>query len=285
MNKDIREAIRTAQTGRIIESRRILARYIKNNPRDANAWYVLSFFVENLDQREKCLRNTLKFKPNHLKAKESLQKLNSPTNTPNNNTASIPSSYFSPPKKTKETNHRKPLLDLEQEATKQTPSKKDNLPVESVIQRQRDSDNSTLSVIRIKPKGATTTLKQTNCLWHSVDQEEDRLLTPPNITKLLFDDIAKLPIVTNPHQEIWLGVQLKASQCLTTILASQKSKSKQTDYRLILSQHLFDSWNQLEQSCYSLEIPSPRMEAWAAELLSARKDIYHLHRSTLLSGK
>jgi hypothetical protein len=42
------------------------------------------------------------------------------------------------------------------------------------------------------------------------DKEDADLQGSPDILRFLIDDISQLPIITNPHQELWLGVQLQA---------------------------------------------------------------------------
>ena len=43
-------------------------------------------------------------------------------------------------------------------------------------------------------------------------KDQSEIEPVPDVVELLFEDVAKLPIITSPHQELWLGIQLKAAQ-------------------------------------------------------------------------
>jgi RNA polymerase sigma factor (sigma-70 family) len=107
-----------------------------------------------------------------------------------------------------------------------------------------------------------------------------------NVVHLLFQDVCKLPIVTSQCQEMWLGIQIKA-QDWTAYLCDEIGLDPagpsasiilvRTAYKVLLERQ-----SRLEARCLEVgEIFSPKVKAWAAELLSARQNVFELHRSRL----
>jgi RNA polymerase sigma factor (sigma-70 family) len=103
----------------------------------------------------------------------------------------------------------------------------------------------------------------------------------PDIIQFLVDDIAQLPIVTNPHQELWLGVQLRASDRFKILHAQWRELDETITFSRFLWKALLAAWGTLEQECLMQGIPPPRLERWGAELLLARRDVHVLRRSGL----
>lgn len=98
----------------------------------------------------------------------------------------------------------------------------------------------------------------------------------------LVEDVIRLPIITNPHQELWLGVQLQADHRLALIQAEWAANpTTASDSSSFLWQALLSTWGALEQACSKNGLPVPRFEAWAADLLAARRNIYQMRRSRM----
>jgi len=100
---------------------------------------------------------------------------------------------------------------------------------------------------------------------------------------LLFEDVARLPIITSPPQEMWLGIQLKAPEHLALPgeetglgMAESASAVLAAAYERMLVYQVG-----LEDGCATAGVQLPKIETWAAELLSARWNIYQLRRSRL----
>jgi RNA polymerase sigma factor (sigma-70 family) len=124
--------------------------------------------------------------------------------------------------------------------------------------------------------------RHSRCLWHLDDDKEDaNVNNDPDILRFLIDDISQLPIITNPHQELWLGVQLQAGFRLEQIQAEWTTTPDQIPFHVFLWQTLLSTWDALEQECTAQELPAPRLEAWAAELVTARGNIYGMRRSRM----
>ncbi len=124
------------------------------------------------------------------------------------------------------------------------------------------------------------TLSTTNL--DSCAKESSESVKEPDILQFLFDDVARLPIITTPHQELWLGIQLRAAERLAVIVADWRSLSNTLSLPLFLCQTLLESWALLEKQCQTPGFPSPRPEICASESLSARRNVYALQRSRIL---
>jgi len=105
-----------------------------------------------------------------------------------------------------------------------------------------------------------------------------------DVVHLLFQDVYRLPIVTSQRQEMWLGIQMKAigwiGQLCNEIGLDPAAPNSSLPLIRAAYEVLIRYLSNLEASCRQVpEIQPPRLEAWAAELLSVRQDIFELHRS------
>lgn len=93
-NLDLQRVIQAARSGQKLEARKLMAAIVKTNPKHAQAWFILSFLVDDQTQQIDCLQRTLKYAPDHIKAQERLQqiKANSVWQEPSNssNSDSVP---------------------------------------------------------------------------------------------------------------------------------------------------------------------------------------------------
>ncbi len=94
------------------------------------------------------------------------------------------------------------------------------------------------------------------------------------ITNYLFEDIARLPIISNRAQELWLGIQLRATRRLTEL---GRRSERRTPAAVVQA---------LTAAVERLAMGAPTLDPavighWAAELLLARQDVYRLQHSRL----
>ena len=74
-NLDLQKVIQAARSGQKLEARKLIATIVKTNPKHAQAWFILSFLVDDQTQQIDCLQRTLKYAPDHIKAQERLQQI------------------------------------------------------------------------------------------------------------------------------------------------------------------------------------------------------------------
>jgi len=74
MNEKLRQAVQAVKAGEKQAGFQMVQEIIKEQPRNADAWYVMAGLVPQ-DQREKCLRQVLKINPTHVQARKALHKL------------------------------------------------------------------------------------------------------------------------------------------------------------------------------------------------------------------
>lgn len=106
-------------------------------------------------------------------------------------------------------------------------------------------------------------------------------LSEPDALDYLSWDIARLPIITSPHQEIWLGVQLQASSRFALINAKWRSNQPPIPFSNFYWAHLFSRWIELETEILGQGIPIPSLGVLGSELVHARHNLQNLHRSRL----
>lgn len=105
-----------------------------------------------------------------------------------------------------------------------------------------------------------------------------------DITNILFQDVSNLPIITNQRQERWLGIQIKAVDWIDQLCEKAGLDSLTLDDSALFVQTAYRTLTEnlsiLEDFCikYS-QIQPPKLEAWTAELLSVRRNIFELRRS------
>lgn len=74
-NTSLKEAIVLTKTGQKLKARQILREIIQADPKNSQAWYVLSFIVDKREQQLECLHRALKFEPGYQDAKKRLEKI------------------------------------------------------------------------------------------------------------------------------------------------------------------------------------------------------------------
>lgn len=74
---DIKEAVEAIRAKELQKAYNLLVRIVEQDPKNAQAWYLLSFLVKKKVYQINCLHRALKFAPDHHDAKERLQKLES----------------------------------------------------------------------------------------------------------------------------------------------------------------------------------------------------------------
>lgn len=269
MREKFSQAKQAIKVGDKKEARRLLVEIVKSNPRNVQAWYGLSFVVDKREQQIDCLQRVLKYEPHHNNAQRLLQKLalvDSPKQQAaatqfdgkNGRTTSII-----------ETNSK-------QHAGQYLPNDNNNEALalaEVSLTPQR--------VQRQRHKVYDFPVKHSRCLWRLDDWSHYELYERPDSLRFLFEDIAQLPIITNPHQELWLGVHLQAAAQLDRLIQNWDSHSDTVPFAHFLCQALLAEWEMLQQKCTMQELTPPKLELWVAELLTAQKNVYSLHRSRL----
>jgi pimeloyl-ACP methyl ester carboxylesterase len=95
------------QTGKLEEARAILARVIKQNPQVEQAWYLLSFTIEDREKQRYALEKALHINPGYNKARTRLAKLGKPTEQVLPNQSQTPTAQLEPVKEAPRT-ERKP---------------------------------------------------------------------------------------------------------------------------------------------------------------------------------
>lgn len=290
---DLPKIIQILREGKRREARQQLAQLIHSNPQYAEAWYVLSFLVDDPTHQLDCLRRTLKFAPDHSEARKRLQEL---AITPSLN---HPEEKF---KSKAQSLQKGTLKELTVSLVTESTDLVVNTPEEEKSKQQinphtpitgtreahsTEKKNTPTSLVNIPvistdgeahPKIGDVT-GYFRRLWQVDDDRDREGSKQPDTLQLLFDDVARLPIIINLHQEFWLGVQLQATRRLEVILENWKSQVSRVAYDQFLLQSLYEDWTQLEQHCLTQELPCPRLEIWLNELLTARRNVYALHRS------
>lgn len=75
MTDKLKRAVQVIQEGKTQTGFEMVQEVIKEEPRNADAWYVLAGLVKG-EQREQCLRQALQINPDHIQARKALGKLN-----------------------------------------------------------------------------------------------------------------------------------------------------------------------------------------------------------------
>jgi RNA polymerase primary sigma factor len=253
MNASLREAVLAVRSGRKLEARRRLIEIVKLNRGDAHAWFLLAYVVETKEQCCDCLERVLTLDPTHTEAQRWLASLK---------TLPLPQSQHL----------SKVAAGVETEKLAET---SENL---SVTTRNKALILSSITEPAPKRPEPAKVSRYTHSLWQIAQREpvDDRR---PDTLQFLFDDIATLPILTNPHQELWLGVHLQAAKRFQEIRTKWQSAAIATSYSQIIWDTLFTAWCSLEQQCFTQDLPAPKLDRWASELLSARRNVYALRRS------
>lgn len=75
MDNELQTAIELVKEGNKIEGGRILAKLVKAEPNNEQAWLWLSTCVVPVEQKRYCLKQALRINPNHKYAKQQLDHL------------------------------------------------------------------------------------------------------------------------------------------------------------------------------------------------------------------
>lgn len=235
MNAQLREAATAVRAKNNAQASRLLARILRDDPRNVRAWMLLSYAVKQKERKIECLRRVLRISPNHALAKERLSQLETAVET-----------------------H----------------------PVQHVTRLQpfNPIPKSALSTYNIKAAQENNRIAP-----QTFSEIEDQIETEPlpDVVELLFEDIARLPIITSPHQELWLGIQLRAAQRWVSF---SKNNLHDADDRIIglsIGAALIENCQKLDDLCLERDIQSPKIEIWISEALFARQNIYALKQSKL----
>jgi tetratricopeptide (TPR) repeat protein len=73
-NRQMEQAIRAYKSGEKQKAQKLLARLVKAEPNNEDAWLLLAGCIENSEQKQYCLKRVLKINPNNARAKQSLKK-------------------------------------------------------------------------------------------------------------------------------------------------------------------------------------------------------------------
>ena len=274
IDAQLQQALQFIQAGKRQEARYELAKLIRNSPHHVQAWYLLSLLMEDRQRRIDCLQCTLALAPDHAQAKELLARLTQAARVPEqsallaykddgaNRDETLQPPLFPPTMLTEENSQptERSSLVIKDEEEAYTPAKKAPEPPRS---ERRVFTRRALSV------------------WQLDDDKEVAANQPPDIIQILVDDIARLPIITNSHQELCLGIQLQAAPRLEEILANWKPQAHTVTFPFFVCQSLLQTWALLEQFSLEQGLPLPHLEAWASELLAARRNVYALRHSRI----
>ncbi len=72
---ELKEAYSSIKGGDKVTARSILRPYVKENPQDANGWWLLAHAIDDTDQRKRSLQRVLKLDPDFAPARRELDKL------------------------------------------------------------------------------------------------------------------------------------------------------------------------------------------------------------------
>ena len=100
----------------------------------------------------------------------------------------------------------------------------------------------------------------------------------------LFQDVCGFPIITSRYQDMWLGIQIKAVNWVNQLSEKDGEYSTTLENPSRLSQRayriLMDYQSRMKVNCLEkLGVNPPRLNAWAAESLLVRHNIFELRRS------
>jgi tetratricopeptide (TPR) repeat protein len=73
-NRQLEQAIRAYKSGEKQKAQKLLARLVKAEPTNEDAWLLLAGCIEKVEQKQYCLKRVLKINPNNARAKQSLKK-------------------------------------------------------------------------------------------------------------------------------------------------------------------------------------------------------------------
>jgi len=73
-NRQLEQAIRAYKSGEKQKAQKLLARLVKAEPNNEDAWLLLAGCIEDDKQKQYCLKRVLKINPNNARAKQALKK-------------------------------------------------------------------------------------------------------------------------------------------------------------------------------------------------------------------
>jgi len=89
--ENLQAGIAAAKVGDMARASALFAQVVKEDPYSEQGWFLLGSCCSSLDQRKYCFRRVLTLNPNHIQAKQQLERIAKPTS------ASPPASYTTPP--------------------------------------------------------------------------------------------------------------------------------------------------------------------------------------------
>jgi hypothetical protein len=110
----------------------------------------------------------------------------------------------------------------------------------------------------IESRAETTSLSQK--LPYKVDWtlvhtgNEGELSEPPDLTEIFFEDVKRLPIISNRNQQFWLGAQLKAPERLGNL--------QQPCTRHVLAEAITSCYARIIEICAEIEFRPPLLVSW-----------------------
>ena len=267
MKPNLEQAVSALKSGQRTRARQLLINIVREDPKHAPAWYVLSFVVDELQHKIDCLQRVVKYAPAHNKAQALLQELE----LSNHGDSSNPDDQL--------------VLDAES-PTK--PNIRDAQPAEHHIIHNRIYETSSI-LAAVTPTDRRQPLfrgpfsiRDSRCIWQLSDPGVKEPYKKPDVLRFLIEDLARFPIITSPHQETLLGIQLQAAPRLAVVLADWKSQKDTITCTQFLCQELLATWGHFEQEYIKTDLQLPKLEIWAAELNVARRDVYTVKRSRIL---
>lgn len=267
----LQKIVQTIRAGHKLEARKLLADVLKKDPRQAQAWYVLSYLVDKREQQIDCLQRTLKYAPNHKEAQARLQAIKAQVSYAQL-ALPIPNISDSPPQRV--------VHKIEENKPDYSPATRHSLHKGQVSDTHLPPSKPATAAHHQQSLSHNRIIKpHSYCLWQIDDDEV--IQPPPDILQCLIDDIAKLPIITSPHQELWLGIQLQAGNRLRRIQAEWESTQGQVSFVGFLWQTLLTTWELLEEQSLHQQLTILNLEFWISELLSTRHNIYTMRHSRL----
>ncbi len=109
-----------------------------------------------------------------------------------------------------------------------------------------------------------------------------KIESSPDVIEILFEDIARLPIIANLDQDLWLGIQLATTRRWFSFAKDNNLNNIDNETAcLSICVELIDKHQKLEALCLEHAIKMPKMEVWIGELLSVRNNVYQLKQSRM----
>lgn len=247
------------QRGNVELARTLLVAYLKEQASDVQAWYLLSYLAPTSEYQIRALINVLQRDPAHAPAIKRLDLLRRRLLAKQNGEKSA--------------NGLEELILSDEQSTRPVSAAAITSPsLEPQTERPLPQDREPAFIHACSPHQTTEARLPYTVDWTLEDTgAEDHVLPPPDLVEIFFEDVKRLPIISNKSQQFWIGAQLQAPARLQTLPYPRTTAE--------LAQTLVHTHANLMDMSARLEIHPPRIEAWIGELRLVRKDIYRLKRS------